>query len=129
MIFLKVGVFVGENLFATHTIHYTNLKSYFYGFSIWNEHNICLSWRETLEWFDLFGIVPVEVIYEGIFDEDYLRNIDIGSEEGFVIRNTDSFHYDSFSENLAKYVRAGFVPNGEEHWKNKKVIPNKLCNS
>lgn len=43
--------------------------------------------------------------------------------------NVDSFHYDSFSENLAKYVRAGFVPNGEEHWKNKKVIPNKLCNS
>lgn len=119
----------GENLFATHTIHYTDLKSYFYGFSIWNEHNICLSWKETLEWFNLLGIVPVEVIYEGIFDEDYLRNIDIGNEEGFVIRNVDSFHYDSFSENLAKYVRAGFVPNGEEHWKNKKVIPNKLCNS
>ncbi|WP_444997397.1 RNA ligase family protein [Aliikangiella sp. IMCC44359] len=39
----------GENLFAQHSIAYKNLSSYFYGFSIWNEDNDCLSWKDTLE--------------------------------------------------------------------------------
>ena len=33
----------GENLYAKHSIHYTNLESYFEVFSIWNEKNDCLS--------------------------------------------------------------------------------------
>ena len=39
----------GENLYATHSIKYENLKSYFLGFSVWNEQNMCLSWEETTE--------------------------------------------------------------------------------
>lgn len=116
----------GENLFAQHSIRYENLKSFFYAFSIWNEDNFCLSWKESLEWFELLGIEPVEVIYSGKFDEQYLRSIDIGCEEGFVVRNSDSFHYNDFSKNVAKYVRANFVPGSEEHWSHRKVIPNKL---
>jgi len=38
----------GENLFAQHSIHYERLPSYFMLFSIWDEHNHCLSWNETL---------------------------------------------------------------------------------
>ena len=37
----------GENMFAEHSIHYNNLETYFYVFSIWNETNDCLSWDET----------------------------------------------------------------------------------
>ena len=43
----------GENLFAKHSVSYDNLDSYFYGFSIWNENNICLSAEETSTWFTL----------------------------------------------------------------------------
>lgn len=116
----------GENLFAKHNIYYENLKSYFYGFSIWNAENFCLNWNDTIDWFNLLGIEPVEVFYHGIFDEEYFRNVDIGDEEGFVIRNADSFHYDTFSKNVAKFVRANFVPGTEEHWSHRKVVPNKL---
>jgi hypothetical protein len=40
----------GENLYAKHSIKYSNLESYFLVFSIWNEQNVCLSWDDTIEW-------------------------------------------------------------------------------
>jgi hypothetical protein len=58
----------GENLYAKHSISYENLKSYFYGFSIW-VGNECLNWKDTKEWFELLNINPVEEIYTGIYDE------------------------------------------------------------
>ena len=39
----------GENMFAKHSIHYKNLDDFFLMFSIWNEKNECLSWKETEE--------------------------------------------------------------------------------
>ena len=79
----------GENLYATHSIEYNNLLSYFYGFSIF-ENDTCLSWNDTLEWFELFGIIPVEVIYEGVFDLNKLEQLSIlldsNKHEGFVVR-------------------------------------------
>lgn len=116
----------GENLFATHRIHYNSLKSYFYGFSIWNSENVCLNWDETIEWFELFGINPVEVIYSGIFDEKLLKKIDLGENEGYVVRLKDSFKYEDFSKSVAKYVRSGFVPGGTQHWRSCQIVPNGL---
>ena len=40
----------GENLFARHSISYTNLDGYFYLFSIWDDSNNCLSWDDTTMW-------------------------------------------------------------------------------
>jgi hypothetical protein len=40
---------VGENLYAVHSIKYTNLASYFLVFSIWDDKNICLSWDDTVD--------------------------------------------------------------------------------
>jgi hypothetical protein len=51
----------GKYLFAKHSIEYDNLKSYFYGFSIW-EGNKCLSWTETMSWFEMLGIAAVPVL-------------------------------------------------------------------
>lgn len=34
----------GENLYAKHSLHYSELESYFYVFAIWDENNRCLSW-------------------------------------------------------------------------------------
>jgi ATP-dependent RNA circularization protein (DNA/RNA ligase family) len=120
----------GENLYAKHSIHYENLKSYFYVFSIWNEKNECLSIKETLEYCDLLNLhfVPI-LINDFTYDEKTL--IKLGEEceknnkEGFVIRNIESFHYDDFKYNLAKYVRKNHVQS-DEHWINQKIIPNKL---
>lgn len=115
----------GENCYAKHSIFYDNLCSYFYGFSIWNEKNECLNWEETLEWFDLFKIVPVEVLYDGIWNEELIRNIDYGNQEGYVVRTFDSFHYDEFKTNVAKCVRANHVQT-DKHWSHKEIVRNKL---
>lgn len=122
----------GENLYAKHSIKYDDLDSYFLGFSIWNEHNICLSWNETLEWFDLLGITPVYQIYIGDYDEgeilgawfDVLRETD--ESEGFVVRNMDRFHYKDFRYNVAKYVRKDHVQTVKHWFYGQKVEKNEL---
>jgi RNA ligase len=63
----------GENLFAKHSIGYTSLPSFFLGFSMWHERNVCLSWDSTLEWFELLGVTPVRVLYDGLYDEGVIK--------------------------------------------------------
>lgn len=117
----------GENLYAKHSIGYKDLKSYFYGFSIWNEENICLSWDNTVEWFELLGIVSVPVLYRGIFDEEKLRQLSVDKEkqEGYVVRFSNSFRYEDFSKSVAKFVRFNHVTTSK-HWMYSKVEKNLL---
>lgn len=120
----------GENMWAKHSIHYENLPSYFLGFSLWNEHNICISWDETLEYFSLLGITHVEVLYDGIWHEDTVRTIektiDPNKEEGYVIRIADAFQYSQFKNSIAKYVRRDHVKT-TKHWRTRRVsVPNEL---
>lgn len=117
----------GENLYATHSVHYTNLESYFNTFSIWNENNICLSWDETEYWCNLLGLNTVPVLWRGIFDEKFLRNykIDTKIKEGYVIRLADSFKFEDFKMSVAKWVRLNHVTT-DEHWMNNPIIPNEV---
>lgn len=119
----------GENLYATHSIHYDNLPSYFMVFNIWNEENICLSWDDTLSYCYLLDLTPVTVIYRGIFDLNIIKNLhlqlDTETDEGFVMRLTDSFKYDEFSEYVVKYVRENHVTT-DSHWSSQKIVPNNL---
>ena len=117
----------GENLFAQHSISYDNLPSYFMVFNIWNEENSCLSFDETLEWCKLLGLEHVPVLWRGIFDEKFIREfpIDFSKKEGYVVRTTESFHYDDFKKYVGKFVRENHV-NTSEHWMFQKVVPNKL---
>ena len=107
-----------ENLFAKHSIGYKNLPSFFLGFSVWNGLE-CLSWDDTMEWFNLLGIQSVPVLYEGIYDEKIIRkiaaNADYGSTEGFVVRNRRSFMWRDFRNNVGKYVRKDHVRTAK-HW-------------
>jgi len=48
-----------------------------------------------------------------------------GEQEGYVIRNAGSFHYDDFQYNLGKFVRMDHVQTSE-HWLQEEVIPNRL---
>lgn len=110
----------GENMWAEHSISYASLSSYFLGFSIWNERSVCLSWDETKEWFDMLGIDSVPVLYDGMFDERVLKNIeqclDLKRDEGYVIRIADAFPYKDFKSSIAKWVRPGHVQT-TKHWR------------
>lgn len=118
----------GENLFAQHSIVYENLSSYFYGFSIWNEDNYCLSWKDTLEWFDVLELDSPRVIYRGLWNEALIKSIDIDTDnvEGYVIRLEDRFHYSDFAASVAKWVRTGHVQT-DQHWMHGAVKPNGLA--
>lgn len=120
----------GENLWAKHSIHYTNLESYFLAFSIWDENNFCLSWDDTTNFADMLGLKLVPVIYDGLWDEHKISNLhktlDEIKDEGFVVRIADSFHYNYFNSNVAKYVRKGHVQT-DSHWRHSgEFIPNIL---
>lgn len=105
----------GEDLYNTHSIEYDNLTSYLYGYSIWNEKNDCLSWNDTIEFFELLGIQSVEVLYDGIYDEGKLieiaKSLNYESCEGYVVRLADSFSLFDFKKCVGKYVR----PNHSYH--------------
>ena len=119
----------GENMYAVHSVKYQDLESYFLGFSVWNDKNECLSWGDTLEFFEMIGVTPVSVLYQGLWAEDMIHdiaeNVDHNRQEGFVVRIYDSFHFDDFKKYVAKWVRKGHVQT-DEHWMSKPVEPNGL---
>lgn len=123
----------GENMYAEHSLSYTDLPSYFLVFGIYDENNRCLPWAETVEYAEMLGLKTVEVLYEGPWDEDIIRGFgkfDTSTQEGFVVRRAAGWdHSDGYKHNFAKYV-AKFVRKGHvttsTHWMAKKVVPNGL---
>lgn len=119
----------GENVYAQHSIAYDDLETYFYGFQVW-EGLTCLSWDETLEYFELLGITPVKELYRGVFDEAKIRNIleglDWETVEGGVLRLTSAFTYAQFRDSVCKYVRKGHIQTTKHWMAGQRVIPNQL---
>lgn len=120
----------GENLYAKHSIEYSNLESYFYIFSIWNEKNRCLSWDDTKEWSQLLELPLVPELYSGKFDEKFIKGLispKFNGEdmEGFVVRNSGEFSYKDFRHNVGKMVRKDHV-HTHGHWMREMIVPNKL---
>lgn len=126
----------GENLFARHSIAYDNLEHFFQVFSIWDENNNCLSYKDTMEFCKNNGLVQVPYVFLVAFDlwdsfdaamkfieKQYLEVVAKG-DEGIVIRNIESYPFSDFQTNVAKAVRKGHVQT-DEHW-TKTWIPNKL---
>ena len=121
----------GENLFAKHTIHYKNLKDYFMVFSIWNERNECLSWKETMEWADLLDLKYMPIIWFGKWNEERIKNLYMPSYEGdrcegYVVRLMDGFSYADFKNSTAKYVHEDFRNDlkGRHHWMYQQITKN-----
>lgn len=108
-----------ENLYAVHSIRYHGLPGYLMGFSVWNEKNECLSWDDTVEWFQLLDMPTVPVLWDGMWDYDFVRNaglkMDARVQEGYVIRIADSFTYGAFNRSVAKVVRRNHVQT-QKHW-------------
>lgn len=119
----------GENLFARHSIGYEALPSYFMVFSIWDEHDRCLSWDQTGEWCALLGLELVPTLFEGLWDRQLVHDFDarlnLDQQEGYVVRTREGFAYEDFSAHIAKWVRANHVQT-DQHWMYQEVIPNGL---
>lgn len=117
----------GENLYARHSLAYDELPSYFMGFSIWDDKNIALSWDDTLEFFNLLGIVPVPTLDRGIYDEAKLKKLakemDTSKNEGFVTRLAGPIAHEAFGMSAAKWVRPKHVQT-DEHWMHAAIVPN-----
>lgn len=120
----------GENLYAKHSIGYSNLPSFFLGFSIWDETNKCLSWDDTLVMFSLLGITPVDVIYDGIYDEAAIKKLwtqsNWDTEEGYVVRTADGFNFSDFRKYMGKFVRPNHVQPSAHHWQRSRITPNAM---
>jgi ATP-dependent RNA circularization protein (DNA/RNA ligase family) len=121
----------GENLYAVHSIAYNNLSSYFLAFSVWDENNICLDWDTTKLLLNELSLETPKVLYQGIYSDkvlkDLVSNLNTSTQEGFVVRITNSFVYDNFSKSVAKYVRPNHVTT-DKHWKHQKITVNNLHN-
>jgi hypothetical protein len=118
----------GENMFAKHSIAYENLETYFEGFSLW-EGKTCFAWDETLFWFEMLGIKPVPVLYDGPFDEKLIRGLwtpdQASTVEGYVVRDAEDIAYDDFNTKVAKFVRKNHVAT-DQHWMFAEIVKNKL---
>jgi hypothetical protein len=131
----------GENLYAWHSIFYTELPTYFFVFGIYNEHNECVAWKDVEEFCGLLGLHTVPVLFSGIWDEKTTREQWTGKgtfptftdpdqsqpceAEGFVIRVADAFPYTAFAQHCAKWVRAHHVQT-DQNWMQRPVSPNLL---
>ena len=126
----------GENMYAKHSIHYQNLESYFYAFSMW-ENDIRYDWDSFTNFIDTynkeaysdFKIAIPKVLYRGAFDikvlEKIASSLDTSKQEGFVLQPVNSFHRKDFEKYVMKYVRKNHVQT-DDHWMNSAVVKNKL---
>ncbi|MFO6422197.1 RNA ligase family protein [Motilimonas sp. KMU-193] len=117
----------GENLYARHSISYDALASYFMAFSLWNEHNECLSWQDSKAFFAELGLITPTELYLGPWCETTIKNLvlDTQHQEGYVVRVADAFHFSQFNQSVAKWVRPNHVI-CDKHWMHADVVPNGL---
>jgi len=122
----------GENMYAVHSLKYDELPSYFLGFSFWTGR-WCQSWDRTLELFEILGVTPVPVLYEGTWDQTtrwiqgyHANPLNDQVREGYVVRSRDEFALDEFRQSVAKYVRPNHVTS-DAHWRHNKLDKNGLA--
>lgn len=116
----------GENMFAQHSISYTDLPSYFLGFAIFNEQNIMLDWNNTILWFKVLGIDPVNVLWNGYFNDlHFHKRMPMAYEEGYILRIAGSIKFEDFQTYTGKWVRSNHVQT-DEHWMHKKIVQNSM---
>jgi hypothetical protein len=120
----------GENMFARHSIEYSDLSSYFLMFSFW-VNNLCLSWKETEAKAKELCLDTVPVIYQGVYHQkaiDQAFKPFSKAHEGYVVRLASSFEYNTFALSIAKFVRKGHVQT-DKHWAHQAIVKNQLKKS
>ena len=96
----------GENMYALHSVYYTELPTYFLVFGFYDENNICLSWDQTVEFCKVLGLTTVPVLYDGPWDMDAITKCFTGKSrfKGWT-PNTDRFQ-DAFAGEIFECFRA-----------------------
>ncbi|CAM5648565.1 AAA family ATPase [Streptomyces viridifaciens] len=117
----------GENLFARHSIPYTDLDSWFHGFSVWTDQDRCLDWDDTVRFLRRLGVPTPRVLWRGRYDERALRalRLDLDRQEGYVVRTVRGFPRAEFGGRIAKWVRPQHVRT-DTHWMHAAVVENGL---
>lgn len=92
----------GENMFALHSIYYTELPSYFLVFSIFNENNDCLCWNETVDYCNLFGLDHVPVLYDGPWDEEKIKECYTGQSAYKAWQPKSGMDFNTFRESITR---------------------------
>jgi hypothetical protein len=122
----------GENLFAKHSIPYTDLESFLLVFSIFDERNVCLNYDDTIQYCEILGLGLVPMVYFGKWDELTIKAVGAklveAGQEGYVVRLRDEFPYSEFGRSVAKYVRPNHVTTSD-HWKHQSIVKNGLRNA
>lgn len=110
----------GEDLSVEQSLNYEFRTTNFYVFAIYDEHNRCLSWPETVEWSGLLGLETVPVLYEGAWDSvllqgwhesnitgmQYYMPSEFGPEgEGYVVRIKHAFWHKDFTRSVTQWSR------------------------
>lgn len=108
----------GENVYAVHSIAYTDLPAHFVAYSVWQDEQ-CLSWADTLEWCELLGVVPVRSVFTGVWPGEAVLEAAFApfaaDHEGYVVRPAAAFSRAEFSRVVLKRVRAHHVQT-DSHW-------------
>ncbi|MFD7736004.1 RNA ligase family protein [Kitasatospora phosalacinea] len=117
----------GENLYARHSLAYTDLDSWFHGFSVWTDRDRCLDWDATVRFLRRLGVPTPRVLWRGRYDERAIRALkpDPDRQEGYVVRTAAGFDRAEFGHRVAKWVRPQHVRT-DTHWMHAAVVENGL---
>lgn len=133
----------GEWCYAKHSIQYSELPSYLLCFGIRYKEdthpydNFWMNWHEFVKVCKSLDLHTTPVLYQGVISSEKelekLVNSLAGQpsacgglREGVVVRVAESFPDTVFSTHVCKWVRAGHVQEGDDHWKHKEIIKNIL---
>lgn len=128
----------GENMYATHSIEYDRLPSYFFVFAIREKNGLWYNWdgvKEISKHFN-FNVVPeynveIQPLTERAMEElilNLMKTSHFGDTcEGIVVRKQRGciLNDDNFGYNVLKYVRKNHVQTDEHwtrNWKKAKLI-------
>ena len=125
-------VIFGENVYATHSIHYTALPTYFFVFAMVDAHTgKVLDWLQTQTIADDLGLRTVPLLRASVWDSALFMATYTGqsrfggAQEGYVVRNMAAFPLAETVGYWAKYLRPTHVQT-DDHWMNQPVVPNGL---
>jgi hypothetical protein len=128
----------GENVYALHTIKYSELPHYFLLFNVRDlDSSIWSSWDEVELWANEIQAPTVPVLFRGsASSEEELKDLTKslmkepsacgGQREGVVVRFAGYISDDMFSYYVIKVVRKNHVDAKDDHWINKPMVKNGL---
>jgi hypothetical protein len=123
-------ILLGENLYAEHSISYTNLDGYFYLFGV-RDGDYFWEWEGIISLAEQCALPTPEVFYVGPWggfrhEDIWPRKSSLGGDcEGYIIRTLDAFPVGDFHLHVRKYVRPNHVST-DEHWSRALITINGL---